>query len=49
MTVEELQQAGKIWKLVHLSTVLSKQNALTSSSMPEYDLDEVKGKVKMTT
>ena len=46
ITVKELHQAGKTWKHVHLSTVLSKQNTLTRFSMPEYDLDKVRGKVQ---
>ena len=33
---------------MHLSTVLLKQNTLSSSRMPEYDLDKLKGKVQTT-
>ena len=48
MTVEELQ-VGETRKQVNLSVVLLKQNTLTSSSTPEYDLDKVKGKVQTAT
>ena len=49
MTVEELQQVGEMYKHMHLSMVLIKQNTLTSPSVPEYDLDKVKGTVQTTT
>ena len=49
ITIEELQQAGETWKQVHLSTVLSKQNKVTSSNVPKYDLDKVQEKIQKTT
>ena len=42
---KEMQQAYNIWKQVHLSTVISKRNAVKGLNIPEYDLKGVKGKI----
>ena len=45
VTGKILQQAGHTLKQVHLSTVISKRNAMEGSDVPEYDLEGVKGKI----
>ena len=45
MISEELQQAGKTWKQVHLCNILSKGNVVESPGIPKYDLKGVKGKL----
>ena len=44
-TEKELQQAGKTWKQVYLSTVVSKRYTMKGLDGPEYDLKGVKGKI----
>ena len=44
-TEEELQQAGETWKQAHLSTVISKRNAVKGLNVSEYDLKGVQGKI----
>ena len=45
MTEKELQHTGEIWKQVHLSSVISKRNAVKSLDVLKYDLKELKGKI----
>ena len=44
---KELQQAGKSWKQVHLSTVISKRNTIKGLNIPEYNLERVNGKISI--
>ena len=45
MTEKELQQAGKTWKQVNLSTLISNRNTMKGLNVPEYDLKGVKGEI----
>ena len=45
MMEKELQQARETWKKVHLSTIVSKRNAVKGLDVPEYDLKGIKGKI----
>ena len=47
MIMEELQQVGDTWKQVYFSTVIKKRRVTENPSIPEYDLEEVKGKCEL--
>ena len=45
MTKKELQQAGKTWEQVHVSTIISKRNTVKGLNIPECDLEGLKGEI----